>query len=163
MPHPTRSAVKGSYILLLQLPQPLVALQIGRLGSYDFAPGYYLYVGSAFGPGGLEARIARHRSRSQARPHWHIDYLRPHTRLREIWTVAGPTRFECRWCRALMATPGVSIPVRGFGSRDTGCPAHLFYLPHAPRPALLTGVILGAVSVRQPAELLIEIHSYDDE
>jgi Uri superfamily endonuclease len=154
--------VKGSYILVLQLPQPLVALQVGRLGSCDFAPGYYLYVGSAFGPGGLEARIGHHRRRSQARPHWHIDYLRAHARLREIWTAAGPTRFECRWCRALREHPGVSLPVRGFGSRDTRCPAHLFYLPRAPRPSMLTSVIVGAVSLEQPLELLIEIHSYDD-
>jgi Uri superfamily endonuclease len=155
--------VKGSYILVLQLLQPLVALQVGRLGSYDFAPGFYLYVGSAFGAGGLEAQIARHRQRWKARPHWHIDHLRPHTRLREVWTVAGPIHFECRWCRALADTPGVSAPVRGFGSSDTGCPAHLFYLPRGPHPSLLTGVILGAVSVEQPVELLIEIHSYDDD
>jgi Uri superfamily endonuclease len=155
--------VKGSYILVLQLPQPIVALQVGRLGSYDFAPGFYLYVGSAFGPGGLAARIAHHRVRRKARPRWHVDHLRPHARLREIWTVAGPTHFECRWCRALLEAPGLSAPVRGFGSSDTRCPSHLFYLPRAPRPALLTGVILGAVDSAQPIELLIEIHSYDDD
>jgi Uri superfamily endonuclease len=154
--------VKGSYILVLQLAQPLVALQVGRLGSCDFAPGYYLYVGSAFGPGGVEARIAHHRRRRQARPHWHIDHLRTHTRLREIWTAAGPARFECRWCRALGETPGVSIPVRGFGSRDTRCPAHLFYLARAPHPSLLTGVIVGAVSLDEPLDLRVEIYSYDD-
>lgn len=155
--------MKGSYILVLQLSQPLLALPVGRLGSCDFLPGYYLYVGSAFGPGGLEARIAHHRQRRKARAHWHIDYLRPHARLREAWTAAGPLRFECRWCRALAEAPGVSIPVPGFGSGDTRCPSHLFYLPRAPRSGLLTRVILGAVSVDQPVELRIEIHSFDDE
>jgi Uri superfamily endonuclease len=155
--------VKGSYILVLQLLQPLLALPVGRLGSCDFLPGYYLYVGSAFGPGGLEARINRHRRRWKARPHWHIDYLRPHARLREAWSVAGPTRFECRWCRALAEAPGVSMPAPGFGAGDTRCQSHLFYLPRPPRSSLLTGVILGAVSVDQPVELLIEIHSFDDD
>jgi Uri superfamily endonuclease len=35
-------------------------LEIGRLGVYDIVPGYYAYVGSAFGAGGLRARICHH-------------------------------------------------------------------------------------------------------
>ncbi len=49
-------------------------LEIGRLGSFNIIPGFYAYVGSAFGPGGLRARI-RHHLESVAQPHWHIDYL----------------------------------------------------------------------------------------
>lgn len=153
--------MKGSYLLVLQLGSPLTALQVGRLGRFDFAPGFYLYVGSAFGSGGLDARIAHHRRRHKPHPHWHVDYLRAHARLCEAWAVAAPLRLECVWCQALLVTPGVTVPVRGFGSRDTGCPAHLFYLPHAPRPSLLTGVILSAVDASTP-ELRIEIHSFDE-
>lgn len=154
--------MKGSYILVLQLDRPVTGLRVGRLGRFDFAAGFYLYVGSAYGPGGLAARLAHHLRRHKARPHWHIDYLRAEARLREAWTVAGPTRMECTWCRAMAAHPSLSAPVPGFGAGDTGCRSHLFYLPRAPHPSLLTGIILGAVAADQPAELQIEVHSFDD-
>jgi Uri superfamily endonuclease len=155
--------VKGSYLLVLALPHAVAGLQVGRLGRFDFAPGWYLYVGSAFGPGGLAARIAYHRRRDKARPHWHFDYLRPHGQLCEAWTVAGPERLECRWCRALAARPELSTPAPGFGARDTGCGTHLFYLPRRPRMAFLSAALLGEVVVRDPPELLVEIHCFDDE
>lgn len=130
---------QGSYILLLQLTAPVADLAIGRLGRYDFAAGYYLYVGSAFGPGGLPARLAHHQRAHKPRPHWHIDYLRPHAQLVAIWAAPGPERLECRWCRALAAHPALSAPVRGFGSRDTGCVAHLFFSAEPPDLGLLGG------------------------
>ena len=162
-PRITASGVplKGSYILLLQLSHALYGLQVGRLGRFDFAPGVYMYVGSAFGAGGLSARLAYHLRRQKARPHWHIDYLRAHGQLREAWTVAGPVRYECVWCRALAATHGVQVPVPGFGSRDTGCSSHLFYLPRPAHPSLLTGLILSSAA-DHPGELRLEIHSFDD-
>lgn len=153
--------MKGSYILVLQLERPLSGLQVGRLGQFDFTPGFYLYVGSALGPGGLAARLAYHR-RQKDRPHWHIDYLRAHARLREAWAVAGPGRMECRWCHALRAHPACSTPVPGFGSRDTRCLTHLFYLARAPHPSFLTGIILSSVATDEPAELRIEVHNFDD-
>lgn len=153
--------MKGSYILLLQLPHALPELQVGRLGRFDFQPGVYLYVGSAFGAGGLEARLAYHQRRHKARPHWHIDYLRAHAQLREGWTVGGPVRYECVWCRALAAMPLVRQPVAGFGARDTHCSSHLFYLPRPPHPSLLTGMILSAAA-EHPGQLRLEIHSFDD-
>jgi Uri superfamily endonuclease len=154
--------VKGSYILVMQLERPLEGLAIGRLGHFDFAAGFYLYVGSAYGSGGLAARLAHHQRRLKARPHWHIDYLRGQARLREAWSVAGPRRMECAWCEALAAHPAVSAPVPGFGSSDTNCGTHLFYLPRPPHPSLLTGVILGAVVADTSTEIQIEIHSFDD-
>lgn len=136
---------QGSYILILRLAAPLADLAVGRLGRFDFAAGYYLYVGSAFGPGGLPARLAHHQRAHKPRPHWHIDYLRPHAQLLEIWAAPGPERLECRWCNTLAAHPALSAPVRGFGSRDTGCVAHLFSTPAAPDLGLL-GESEGSVS-----------------
>lgn len=153
--------MKGSYILILRLDRPLPGLQIGRLGRFDFGAGFYLYVGSAYGPGGLEARLAYHLRRHKPRPHWHIDYLRAQARLCEAWAVAGPERMECAWCAAMAAHPALSAPAPGFGSRDTRCHTHLFYLPRAPHPSLLTGIILGAAA-DQPGELQLEIHSFED-
>jgi Uri superfamily endonuclease len=153
--------VKGSYILVLQLEAPVASLQIGRLGRFDFAAGFYLYAGSAFGPGGLAARVAHHTRREKARPHWHIDYLRAVARLREAWTVGFPERLEWDWCRAMAAHPALSAPVKGFGASDTPCATHLFYSARRPHPSLLTGIILSAAA-EHPGELVLEIHSLDD-
>jgi Uri superfamily endonuclease len=101
-------------------------VRVGALGEVRFAVGAYAYVGSAFGPGGLAARLARHH-RTDKPPHWHIDYLRPHVRLLETWQAAGPLRLECGWACALAAWPGASMPVRGFGASDCHCEAHLFH------------------------------------
>ena len=90
-------------------------------------PGYYLYLGSALGPGGLRARIAHHQKPS-FRPHWHIDYLRAHTRLERIWYSYGAQRREHLWAEAMQAAPGASAPLRGFGASDCACESHLFFL-----------------------------------
>jgi Uri superfamily endonuclease len=135
---------KGTYLLLLQLETPLAQLAIGRLGRYDFAAGYYLYVGSAFGAGGLGARLRRHQQRHKARLHWHIDYLRPHTLLREIWSLAAAMPLEQAWCRALQAVRGVEMPIPGFGASDSQLPSHLLYVPHYPPPRFLSAVLVPA-------------------
>ena len=63
-------------------------------------PGYYVYLGSALGPGGLRARIAHHQKPS-LRPHWHIDYLRAHTRIHGIWFSYDARRREHQWARVV--------------------------------------------------------------
>ena len=63
----------GTYALILVSSSDRW-IEIGKLGKFLIQPGYYVYAGSAFGPGGLKARIAHHMRISQ-RPHWHIDYL----------------------------------------------------------------------------------------
>ncbi|MCX7791437.1 MAG: GIY-YIG nuclease family protein [Chloroflexaceae bacterium] len=153
--------MKGTYILVLQLDRLAPGLRIGKLGMFDFPPGFYLYVGSAFGTGGLAARLAHHRRVEKPRPHWHIDYLRPKARLREAWTVGGPERFEGRWCRALSAAPALSAPVPGFGASDTRYRTHLFYSPRPLRSQLLTTMILEPVVQEQAFHLRIEIHAFE--
>jgi Uri superfamily endonuclease len=156
--------VKGSYLLICRLDAPLRQLAVGRFGSFDFAAGHYIYVGSAMGSGGLEARLAHHRLRDKPRPHWHIDYLRPHLHLLETWAVSTNERLECVWCRALAATPGFEIPVAHFGSRDTGCAAHLFFSERRPALRQLTAALIGSLPLSggHERELLIEIATYDD-
>ncbi len=63
---------KGTYVLIASVCQ-MKRLEIGALGKFDIVPGFYSYVGSAFGPVGLRARIGHHLE-STAAPHWHIDY-----------------------------------------------------------------------------------------
>lgn len=159
------SSDKGSYLLLFQLDQPLTRLQIGKFGVFDFAAGAYLYVGSAFGSGGLPARLAYHQRRQKQRPHWHIDYLRPALRLLEAWTVSCPLRLECNWCGALARLSQLQTPVPGFGARDTGCPSHLFYAPVRPSVHIISRTLLAELPFEAFAtgQLRIEVHLYSEE
>jgi len=102
-----------------------VTLWIGTLGKVSFTAGSYVYVGSAFGNGGIYARVNHHLS-SSPRPHWHIDYLKPRLAIQAVLWQAGPQRMECEWVRQLLTLPGVAAPVAGFGSSDcpNHCPAH---------------------------------------
>ncbi len=132
----------GSYALYLALPQA-VRLAVGRLCAWDFPAGDYLYLGSAQGPGGLRARLAHH-TRLAERPHWHLDWLRPHAQVLGGWYASGTENLECLWSQALLSLPGVLIPCPGFGASDCrqGCQAHLL--------AFLAGLPLELVQ----AELL---------
>ena len=131
----------GTYLLVMWLNREC-DVQVGRLGSFRLAPGWYLYVGSALGPGGLRARIARH-ARAEKHRHWHIDYLLAEARLHDAWTRAGPVRRECEWARALASLPGMHTPIRRFGASDCRCEAHLFAAPERPTSEALARV-LGA-------------------
>jgi len=120
----------GTYILILRLTEPR-ACCIGALGTYDLPAGYYLYVGSALGPGGLAGRVGRHLRRRVGayciRPlRWHIDYLLEIAEVFEVWAEPGTERMECAWARRLLEAGGRVI-VPGFGASDCRCPAHLVY------------------------------------
>ena len=116
----------GAYVLLIDLAAPL-ALEIPQLGAATLAPGRYAYGGNAYGPGGLRARIGRHLRRDKA-PRWHVDRLTAAGRVAGVRAVPGGR--ECALLRELLALPGVSVPVPGFGSSDCrACPAHLVALP----------------------------------
>jgi len=116
----------GAYLLFVDLGAPL-ALDIPRLGPATLAPGRYAYCGSAHGPGGLRARIGRHLRRDKAQ-HWHVDRLTAAGRVAGLRAVPGGR--ECDLLRDLLAHPGVSVPLPGFGSSDCrACPAHLVALP----------------------------------
>jgi len=117
---------KGTYALVLHL-ECGKEISIGKLGTFTFLAGYYLYVGSALGPGGLEARLTRHHRRDK-KLRWHIDYLLEHVQLVEVWSAASTDRMECLWVQVAQELPGSEIPVPGFGSSDCRCPSHLIYL-----------------------------------
>ena len=89
----------GTYLLLARLDSAH-ELVIGRLGSFALPAGWYAYAGSALGPGGLAARLARHRH-ADKRLHWHIDYLLASAVLKASWQITSSIRLECAWARAL--------------------------------------------------------------
>jgi Uri superfamily endonuclease len=120
----------GTYALVLNLSQDVADVCIGRLGRFYFPAGWYVYVGSARGPGGLVARLARHLRPLKAL-HWHIDYFRAHASPVEIWYTTGTQRWECAWARALLSLVDATVPVSRFGASDCRCSTHLirFALP----------------------------------
>jgi Uri superfamily endonuclease len=122
-------AEPGTYVLVLRCSTSR-AIRIGRLGAVRLRPGYNLYVGSAFGPGGLRARIGHH-TRGVARHHWHIDYLRRYARLESVWYCPG-VRSEHELAAAIAGLPGAAIVLPGFGASDCWCAAHLWWLAEGP-------------------------------
>ncbi len=116
----------GAYLLRIELAAPLV-LPTSSLGTATLPPGRYAYCGSAYGPGGLRARIGRH-LRSEKSLHWRVDHLTAAGRITGVRAVPGGN--ECDLLRELLEHQGVSAPVPGFGSSDCRtCPAHLVMLP----------------------------------
>lgn len=124
------TTARGTYILLLAMATP-TRLSIGRLGAFDFPAGWYTYVGSAFGPGGLSGRL-RHHCSPVRKPHWHIDYLRQAAAVPEIWHSAGAARCEHEWAGLLRLMPGAAVPAARFGASDCRCESHLLHFPQRP-------------------------------
>jgi Uri superfamily endonuclease len=140
-------AEPGTYALILRLSRPEI-LQVGRLGKFLFPDGNYVYLGSAFGPGGLRARLGRH-LQGAGRPHWHIDSLRTVARVEGFIYALARERLECRWSRLLSGRPGARIPVAGFGAGDCRgeplrCPAHLIAFPSGLDTAELDRLLTAA-------------------
>jgi Uri superfamily endonuclease len=115
----------GTYALVL-VSGGRRRVRVGRLGWLDLEPGCYVYVGSARGPGGVCARVARHARATKGR-RWHIDYLRPHTRLARVWYSHDARAAECEWARSLAEQADARIPLSGFGASDCRCPTHLLF------------------------------------
>jgi Uri superfamily endonuclease len=119
----------GTYALVLALQAP-IELQIGCLGRIRFDSPFYLYFGSAFGPGGLKARL-KHHLQPVRRAHWHIDYLRQEAEVLGAWYSSDRARLECYWANMALAHRGVSLVPR-FGSSDCRCQSHLLAVSRRP-------------------------------
>ena len=118
----------GTYILHLILNAP-TGLTIGQIGEFSLPAGNYLYVGSAHGSGGLRARVGHH-IKINIQPRWHLDHLRPYANIQAIWCLVSPQPLECVLAKHIAFSPGICMPVTGFGSSDchNGCSAHFFHL-----------------------------------
>ena len=123
-------SLPGTYTLVLESAEEKF-LNIGKLGTLILKPGFYVYVGSAFGPGGLKARINHHIHYSD-RPHWHLDYLRPAVSVWEIWYTYDQVRREHQWAEIHAQTRRAHTPLPGFGASDCRCPSHLFFYKSKP-------------------------------
>lgn len=123
---------KGTYILMASVSE-MRQVEIGGLGKHAIAPGFYLYVGSAFGSGGLRARLGHHLE-STAEPHWHIDYLLRVATPVEVWFTTTDRKLEHHWADLLESASKFRVPIPRFGSSDyhRSRTSHLFYSKRRP-------------------------------
>ncbi|MBE9554023.1 MAG: GIY-YIG nuclease family protein [Proteobacteria bacterium] len=115
----------GAYVLLIRLDSELT-LDMPSFRGKSLMPGLYAYCGSAYGPGGIRARVSRH-LRGGKPLRWHVDRLTAAGRVEQVGIlVAGR---ECDLATELLATGGLQA-LPGFGSSDCRtCAGHLLHLP----------------------------------
>ncbi len=114
----------GAYVMQIDLAE-MVGVTLSGRTAIDLPAGRYLYCGSAHGPGGLKARLARHMRRGKSL-RWHVDQLTEHGIVVGSWIFPGGD--ECELVRRFSQLP---IPIRGFGSSDcTTCRSHLLHWPN---------------------------------
>jgi Uri superfamily endonuclease len=115
----------GAYVLLIRLEGRL-SLDMPAFDGKSLSPGLYAYCGSAYGPGGIRARVSRH-LRAGKPLRWHVDRLTAAGRTERIGVRVGGR--ECDLVGELLAGGGLAV-LPGFGSSDCRtCPAHLLRLP----------------------------------
>lgn len=109
----------GAYALILRLARE-TRLDIASLDRPALPIGLYLYAGSAWGPGGIRARVGRHLRRGKARV-WHVDHLTEVAAIEDVVAFPGG-----RECAIVAAATGASVPIVRFGASDCRrCEAHL--------------------------------------
>ena len=142
---------KGTYVLIVVVPQ-MKRLEIGRLGTYDLIPGFYAYVGSAFGPGGLRARI-QHHLESTAQPHWHLDYLLAFAEPVEVWYALAGRKLEQDLAEVLERSSRWRMTIPRFGASDyhRSRTSHLFYSKRRPSFNRFRQEVNGALG--EPVEI----------
>ncbi|MCP9627942.1 GIY-YIG nuclease family protein [Rhodopseudomonas palustris] len=129
----------GAYVVALRIAAP-VSVRLGKAAPVALAAGRYLYCGSAYGPGGLRARLGRHFRRDKS-IRWHIDQLTTAGDVLGAWAI--PQRDECELVRRLGF---LHSPIAGFGASDCpDCRSHLLHWPQRiARSAITTALAANA-------------------
>ena len=113
----------GAYILQIDLAEPVLVRLAGKPPT-QLSAGRYYYCGSAYGPGGLRARLVRHMRHGKS-VHWHIDQLTERGAVTGAWIVR-----KGRECDLVAMLAPLPMPVPGFGNSDCACcRSHLLYSP----------------------------------
>ena len=147
---------KGTYIVVTEAKRGFCC-QVGKLGKLTGHAGFYLYVGSALGSGGINARVNHHLQISR-HPRWHFDYLRPFVVPRRIWYCCSSIRYEHQWAAVLAALPGAELPLVKFGATDCRCIAHLYYFKNLPRIHVFSNALIKqGNSTLEPREVSAEV------
>lgn len=118
--------LKGTYIIFIRIDKEIL-ITLSKEKTL-IKPGYYLYVGSAFGRGGLSSRLHRH-IRKLKKKHWHIDQIT----MSKSSAIEGigimiDKKTECKISKLLTDLPSF-IPIVGFGNSDcNSCVSHFFQI-----------------------------------
>ena len=113
---------KGAYALLIRLDRGMDIDLRNREPAY-LQPGWFVYLGSANGPGGLRARLRRH-FRADKKPHWHADRLT--VGAAELAAIAVCGGNECDLVARLLKHPAFCVAIGDFGNSDCRtCDSHL--------------------------------------
>ena len=166
------TAAAGVYALILNLEKPKsITFNRGRslqrqvvVAPHRFESGWYVYLGSARGAGGLGRRLARHHriKADTKRMRWNVDFFREHADLTEVWfTETVDKEHEHNWAKAVAGLPGASVPVEGFRTSDcdSGCLSHFFHLPDRPTAGLFRSALLqGKVKTPVSAVLMDDVN-----
>lgn len=132
---------KGAYVLWLK-PTQKGRITVGRIGHLSLIDRFLAYAGSAMGPGGLKSRLAHH-LRPSPKPHWHIDYLKAHAPIKQIWLLPQALPDEHDIATALSALGGEVLS--HFGASDCCCHSHLFGFQHMATLSHFRSALLGPV------------------
>ncbi len=117
---------KGAYVLALCLDKA-IHIEFPGVTCDQLMPGWYVYVGSARGSGGIRARIKRHFQHGKT-AHWHIDLLTMHAV--EMAALAVTDGHECELVDKLLESLRFKVAAAGFGSTDCSrCESHLLTIP----------------------------------
>lgn len=143
-------AACGTYALLFR-SRP-ARIRVGALGEVSLCAGSVVYVGSAFGPGGLAGRL-RHHLRPVERPRWHLDYLQPALEVKGAWIGVGARCAEHQWAEILAGLPAASLPRPRFGASDCRCRSHLVSWRRSPGSRKVRDALLAA-SDAEPVDFL---------
>lgn len=113
---------KGAYALLIGLEKPVIPKR--PVGNTErLKPGWYIYLGSARGMGGLAGRLKRHFLKRK-KVKWHVDQLTPFASAIAAHVIIDGD--ECDLMARLAASYAFDVAMPGFGSSDCPiCPSHL--------------------------------------
>ena len=142
----------ATYIVILKSHQH-TEINVGKSLSLLLQQGYYLYIGSAFGPGGVASRIKHHTSKV-TRPHWHLDYLRLYTEVIEVWFSYDEIKRECQWASIMNSIGEDYSPIKGFGATDCTCPTHLMYSSMKPDYMQFKYMVMNNITSHQDIDFL---------
>jgi Uri superfamily endonuclease len=114
-------SVPGAYALLIHVEAPVDFAR--RATGPALLSGWFVYAGSAYGSGGLRARLGRH-VRAEKTLRWHVDALT--NGAAHVCALAMPGGSECGIVARLTGSGAFVPALPGFGSSDCPrCTAHL--------------------------------------
>jgi Uri superfamily endonuclease len=90
----------------------------------ELGPGIIRYYGSAYGPGGIRTRVARHLRPGNRKSHWHVDALTSRVPVERVLVAPGDR--ECSLVQQDLDSGLWKVAAPGFGSSDCRtCQSHL--------------------------------------